>query len=417
VKTADEAFMGARYVEAGRMYAALDRAGQLPPDRRDHWAYCRAVDVVNRINARPAGPAEWKAIDAEIQAIRALSPNHWFSEYLRNLAAERNRAPATKTTRAGKIIVRGSSPEEPAAAPPPPPRQSGLAAQLPWSPQPVATVNFVVKHVESQRALAEQVARAAEAARQAQVKRWGTSVVPAVWDPRCEIVLFPTAQDFGRETMQPPDSPGFSTMGMNAGRIVLRRVHLRADHPNLVKAILPHEVTHVVLADLFPHQQIPRWADEGMAVLAEPHSEQALRAADLDEPLRSGRVFRVSDLVVMDYPAAEHWPLYYAQSVSLTRYLVEAGTPEQFVRFVESAQKAAAVHLLGKVEPGQPPDNPQARRALQEALKTGFAEALKEVYAISNYDDLQTRWIVYARDQSRAAAVTAAASGSSAERR
>ena len=86
-------------------------------------------------------------------------------------------------------------------------------------------------------------------------------------------------------TGQPEDSPGFSTMGMNGGRIIARRVNLRADHPTLLPAVLPHEITHVILADLFPTQQIPRWADEGMAVLSEPADEQQRRAADLDEPL------------------------------------------------------------------------------------------------------------------------------------
>ncbi len=92
-------------------------------------------------------------------------------------------------------------------------------------------------------------------------------------------------------------------------------------------AILPHEVTHVVLADLFPSQQIPRWADEGMAVLAEPHSEQRLRAADLDKPLTSGQLFKLNELMVMDYPDGKYWSLYYAQSVSLTRFLVDQEAP------------------------------------------------------------------------------------------
>ena len=38
--------------------------------------------------------------------------------------------------------------------------------------------------------------------------------------------------------------------------------------------------------------------------------------------------------MAMDYPAAKDWSLYYAQSVSLTRFLVEQGAPEQFVQFV-----------------------------------------------------------------------------------
>jgi hypothetical protein len=186
------------------------------------------------------------------------------------------------------------------------------------------------------------------------------------------VVLFPTARDFSRETGQPPDSPGFSTMGMNEGRIVFRRVNLRADHPNTVRAVLPHEVTHVVLADLFPRQQIPRWADEGMAVLAEPSSEQALRAGDLQEPLAAGKLFRLSDLMGMDYPDAKHWGLYYAQSVSLTRFLVEQGTPSQFIEFVQTSQR------------------------------TGFEPALKQVYKIADYSDLQTRWLTYARAKASA---------------
>ena len=42
---------------------------------------------------------------------------------------------------------------------------------------------------------------------------------------------------------------------------------------------------------------------------------------------------------VEGYPSAEAWNLYYAQSVSLTPFLVEQGNPEQFVSFVRSAQR------------------------------------------------------------------------------
>src|SRR5262249_8857077 len=149
----------------------------------------------------------------------------------------------------------------------------------------------------------------------------------------------PTAQVFSRMTGQPEASPGFSTMGLQDGRVIARRVNLRVDHPGLVHAVLPHEVTHVVLADLFPHQQIPRWADEGMAVLAEPPSEQQIRAADLERLIVEGRLFRLQDLLTMDYPQEAHWSLYYAQSVSLTRFLVEQGSAAQFLQFVRGIQR------------------------------------------------------------------------------
>ena len=135
--------------------------------------------------------------------------------------------------------------------------------------------------------------------------------------PACELYLYPSGKVFARETNQPENSPGFSTMMCNGNRVVARRMNLRADHPLLVTAILPHEVTHVVLADLFTTQQIPRWADEGIAVLAEPNAEQETRAAELQEPLEAGRVFDLRKLMAMDYPDAKDWSLYYAQSVSL----------------------------------------------------------------------------------------------------
>jgi hypothetical protein len=360
---------------------SLDSARKLPVDRRDHWAYCRAYDVVRRINARPASAREWAAIDAEIETIRALSPTNWFAEYLHNRAKERNpgNRPA-KTQRSGKIVVRGASPEEPppgtAAPAGPPPVQAPVPqpALLPpqgsavkWGASPVVTANFQVVYPEGQKVLAEQVARGAEDARGGGFKRWGDPNKGLGWTPRCEVVIFPTAADLCRETDQPADSPGFSTMGMNDGKIVFRRVHVRADHPNMIKAILPHEVTHVVLADLFPTQQIPRWADEGMAVLMEPAAEQHVRAADLEAPLAAGRLFRMGDLMTMDYPSPQDLPLYYAQSVSLTRFLVDQGTPTQFVAFVREAQRA------------------------------GFEPALKSVYKLKGYDELQGRWVAYAK--------------------
>ena len=151
-------------------------------------------------------------------------------------------------------------------------------------------------------------------------------------------------------------------MGVNGNRIVSRRVNLRADHPQLLAAILPHEVTHVVLADLFTQQQIPRWADEGMAVLAEPLAEQVNRASELTEPLREGRVFKLSELMAIDYPSADAWNLYYAQSVSLTQFLVQQGSPEQFVGFVRSAQRK------------------------------GVEIALRESYHIEGFAELENRW-------------------------
>lgn len=397
VAAADAAFSAKQYAEAGRMYMALAQQKKLPESRRDHLAYCRCAEVVRRINAKPTSAEEWKSIDAEVRQIRDLSPGNWYAEYLRNLTAERS--PTSQRARpSNKRVLRGAAPEElplgssrsatdstsltqaPAPAPlnpgpspaptpgPVAPSRTPAAPAAPANWQIHETKNFRIHHVDP--TLAQEVAQAAEVARDEQVKRWMGGPTATTWTPRCDVYVYPTAQVFSRMTGQTEESPGFSTMGMNAGRIVTRRINLRADHPNLVVAILPHEVTHVVLADLFPSQQIPRWADEGMAVLAEPHSEQRLRAADLDKPLTSGQLFKLNELMVMDYPDGKFWSLYYAQSVSLTRFLVDQGSPAQFIQFVQGAQQR------------------------------GFESELKRLYKINGFDDLQKRWLDYARANS-----------------
>ena len=229
------------------------------------------------------------------------------------------------------------------------------------------TPNFRVFHQDAR--LAEAAGQAAESVRAAQAKRWASPAALRPWTPPCDLYLYPSGKVFARETNQPESSPGFSTMMCNGNRVVARRMNLRADHPLLVTAILPHEVTHVVLADLFTTQQIPRWADEGIAVLAEPNAEQETRAAELQEPLEAGRVFDLRKLMAMDYPDAKHWSLYYAQSVSLTRFLVERGPPEQFVQFVQNSQR------------------------------DGIEAALRGTYGFGSFAELQERWTEYARQR------------------
>jgi hypothetical protein len=436
----DRLFGAGKYSDAGRCYAALARQNRLPPHRKQHWAYCRMVEVARKINLRPRTAREWDEIEAEIVSVQRLSPNIWYGEYLRNKVAEVRKKGRRPLAKSDNLVVRGTAPDENQGQPQPrrrlfgnsrgdsaaanaqPPATSPAASpevllnlpgdsSPPATPAPVdsgrannpdpadnggvtalpaaqegavtsardnltsgewqvyETVNFRIYHRDAR--LAEAAGQAAEAVRAAQTKRWASPSGQKPWAPACDIYLYPTGKEFARETKQPEESPGFSTMESNGNRVVGRRVNLRADHPQVVAAILPHEVTHVVLADLFTGQQIPRWADEGMAVLAEPRAEQQVRAAELEEPLQSGRVFDLSKLMAMDYPAAKDWSLYYAQSVSLTRFLVEQAPPEQFIQFVQISQR------------------------------DGIESALRGTYRIAGLVELQQRWTEYARQQVR----------------
>ncbi|AMV38313.1 peptidase MA family metallohydrolase [Planctomyces sp. SH-PL62] len=441
---ADALFNKKQYDQAGQRYAVLARKGQLPAARNKVWAYCRWAAVVARINAGPRSNQEWELIEREIDSIQRLTPGNWYGEYLKDrVAAARNgERPIGKGP--GGLAVRGASPDEsepesdptpaPAPAPAPTPRRrptadpqarraaAGEALDLPPADDPLPSpapelappaaelpdsipdaapasapaaglgaspVSWQVHETESFRifhvdpALAAKAAAAAEAVRVSQGTRWGSPTARGAWSPRCDIYLYPTASDFARMTGQPETSPGFSTMGIGGGQVVARRVNLRADHPQLISAILPHEVTHVVLADVFADQQIPRWADEGMAVLAEPAAEQVGRAVELHAPLAENRVFQLEKLMAIDYPESQDWNLYYAQSVSLTQFLMAEGTPAQFVAFLKNAQQ------------------------------DGTDAALRGTYRIAGLDDLERRWRDYARRESSRLAVAPTASDAS----
>ena len=123
----------------------------------------------------------------------------------------------------------------------------------------------------------------------------------------------------------------------------------------------------MIVADFFTEKQIPRWADEGLAVLSEPQDEQDRRALDLNEPLAADKLFRIEDLMNMDYPEPQYFRLYYAQSVSVSRFLVEQGSSTQMLQFLQAAQRE------------------------------GYEAALRRVYKIDGYADFQDRWLLYAK--------------------
>src|SRR5262249_11374377 len=108
-------------------------------------------------------------------------------------------------------------------------------------------------------------------------------------------------------------------------------------------------------------------------VRSEPRAEQNLRAADLHDSFKAGQVFELRQLMSIDTPQAKDWSLYYAQSVSLARFLVEQGTPEQLIKFV------------------------------RESGRKGIEPALREIYHIGGYSELEERWQAFARQQLAAA--------------
>ena len=142
-----------------------------------------------------------------------------------------------------------------------------------------------------------------------------------------------SAEDYAKATGKPATGPGHATLQMKGGAVEKRRLDLRADEPNTLSNVVPHETTHVVLADLFD-APLPRWADEGMAVLAEPrsHVDRYLRA--LVTSWKQSKLVPLAQVLKQpDYPDAAAITAFYVESVSLVDFLVEEKGAELTTRF------------------------------------------------------------------------------------
>jgi hypothetical protein len=193
---------------------------------------------------------------------------------------------------------------------------------------------------------------------------WRGEVAKDAWSPKCRIVLHASRDHYlavvgwgGAQTY------GSSLLDFGDDRAVSKRqIDLRGDSP-LGLAALPHEMTHVILADLLDGRQPPRWADEGMATLADTRDKQLLHERDLAAGLTSGAAFRVGDLLGIEtYPQPARIAAFYGQSVSLTAFLALRDDPAKFVEF------------------------------LRRGLDRGYDKALREVYAIDGVTHLEQLW-------------------------
>jgi hypothetical protein len=202
------------------------------------------------------------------------------------------------------------------------------------------TKNFRL-HYHSQEPRLADVAKLCEGSRNLLHRQWLDTDDSAAWSPKCDVFLYWNPADYVRSSGNSAETRGTSSMEVGLGKVWNRRIHLRVDQPGYVESVLPHELTHVVLADRFCNCQIPRWADEGIAMLSEPPA----RRQALDQLLRqteaSGATIPLRELLTaMRYPTDPgRAQLFFAQSVSFADYVVRQSSGTHLVRMIEAAQR------------------------------------------------------------------------------
>jgi len=187
-------------------------------------------------------------------------------------------------------------------------------------------------------------------------------LTPAVWSPRCQIVLHANDASYLAEV----GASGAKTVASaltrrRAGRIQLRKIDVRGNAPDHLNNALPHELCHILLADHFA--EVPLWCDEGLALLLDPLEKQSTHARDLSSVAKRGDLISLEQLLnLRQYPAADQWAAFYGQSASLVRCLLQRGTPQQLLAFA-ARQRSAGVNV-----------------------------ALRQVYGLNGLVDLQRHW-------------------------
>jgi hypothetical protein len=215
--------------------------------------------------------------------------------------------------------------------------------------------------------VARQVAQAAESARRRIVAQW-LGKKPCEWAELCTIHVELSAERHYGATRFAYANDTWSGA----------QIFLRGPLDQLLTRVLPHEVTHAVLMLHFG-RPIPRWADEGAAILAEEpgklheYDRLVLKVAERD------RAYALEYLLTSrEYPA--ELDVFYPQSYSVTRFLIGLRGRKTFLAF------------------------------LAHGMDTNWDEAVQAHYGYDDIRDLERAWqkhlkVVEARVRARELAV------------
>jgi len=184
---------------------------------------------------------------------------------------------------------------------------------------------------------------------------WLGATEVARWTPKCDVYLYPSGSEFERRTRVPAAAWGFADLAVGDGRVWSRALHMRNDDSKRQARVLVHEMTHVVLAEHFVNEPIPRWADEGIAVLSEPPERRESLMELLADEAAKRRLMPIKDLTrLSEIPRdPRQSEIFYAQSGALVDYLVKrkkmSGT--EVLKLVEDSRKRGWDTALKKQYP------------------------------------------------------------------
>lgn len=242
-------------------------------------------------------------------------------------------------------------------------------AQSPATAVASKVSDFIVQGVGVSQKRLSDTRKMCESLKEELSTLWGIAPSKQPWNPRCEIVLHATLQSYINEVGQEgAQTKGCSYIGLDNGRIVARRIDLVLEKDGSLSA-LPHELTHVVVADRFGGKPVPHWFDEGIAMLADTREKQILHERDCHEAIIANKTLELSKLLTLEqFDSAEQMPAFYGQSLFLVHMLAQQKSPTQLLDFAV------------------------------DATKIGYDTSLKKHYGIEGVKALEDRWKAHVKE-------------------
>jgi tetratricopeptide (TPR) repeat protein len=333
-----QAYDQKKYREANQLFKQA-AASDLTDEEKLAWGYAKLHEVSTILNQTGDAAVPVAKLQTETRQALELGGeklNQWGQQVLAEL---------------GKRQATPSAPEA-----------------IPQGWEVIETANFRIVHCK-QAELAQEIARGSELARSAMYERW-SGPVASTWVPKCDVWLHIDGASYSQATGQRQTSPGHSTIDLKGKKVLSRRIDLRADAGDTLDTILPHEVTYLIVQELFADQPLPRWAEVAMTVMSEPPSQVSRYLRAVPKLAKEKRLLPVAKLLSStEFPDEANATPFFVESVSLVDYLVRLKGAKAFAVF------------------------------LREAPRRGYDKALQTHYGIKDTTELQERWLKFAGGQ------------------
>jgi hypothetical protein len=217
------------------------------------------------------------------------------------------------------------------------------------------TANFMVEAPTPQ--IAQRVGQMAEYYRKEKAIEWIGHEMPP-WSERCPLHVKITLGGAG----------GATSFNFMNGQ-VWQTMQIEGSLDRLLASVLPHEVTHTVFAYYF-RCPVPRWADEGGAVLSEDDLERSRHDMMVRQILNSGHAIPLRRLFALrDYP--REVGALYAEGYSVSNFLVASSNRPVFLSFVA------------------------------HGMQYGWDSAAQSHYHLQSVEQLEEAWLNYLRNTKR----------------